>query len=868
MNPRTTHSGRRSSNLHLPPINTSFDDALRSPSPASFKRLRPFPGQTPQTSLDDPVAVPLVVPVPNDPSSKLRKSKSFISNLFSRPNVERARGYNEPDVPAFPILSSGAPRRVPSNTNRAATRTYSLQTEGQSKESHTAIRAYSMQTGILWNKSKTATRANSMQTVKAYGLKSPTSEPPQMRSKPSSTSLKLKTTKQARSLGHRVEAPWDPPPLFQAYPQAVKHSILQDPELSSDTTSSGKREKKDQIGTKSRSNSSLGFRRSRSRARGQTPRFVADTEKQIWNEGIGRKIYVLVTSGYLLQYTGDGLSDRLPEKILKLGQDSAAFASDLISGKHWVLQVVQDSQKPIVRHKSFLSRLGFHGARARATTSGLLLIFDSGSEMENWMTVIRKEIEQMGGPPPKPQIRSRTFSDDSINPPPVTHRYMMITRNPSLSSNLPSPIPSELTATSPTLIGSERVSSNTAIGTSSDWSSKRSSTQQYPGRFSSLQKLSITTVIDPSDNGCETHDDGYSPSSPKFSMARTSLSASPQSDGNLQMVLQEALEPAIATRLPFISPKVASVNRRKSLPTLPPTQEGEPLQIASQSSLQRRTTLTTANRTLQLQQHQPMATTTGYRSWSASRTPIRQSTTTARQLRSGTAPSPIFNGNPSGMESISESTLDHSQSRQRDPPIYKSDGPAGNAFALGLLRSDSTPFRSSSQISLTRLSSITSSAKNSVRSSVRNAKAPLPFRASTMHSYSPPLTADWSATSSSRSSSSTLQLHTSISRPSLSPISRSGSPNPSATATPLKRPATLPVNTDPAPFLSSVRNGARSPRLRYSPSPRPSVLVPIIRPATIGPGLRTRQSAPLLRHSPPSRPPDVPLPSIPMQVAV
>ena len=244
MTSRTTISGRRSSNKPLPPINTSFDDALRSPSPALFKRLRPFPGQTPQTSLDDPVAVPLVVPVPVEPSPKLRKSRSFISNLFSRPIVERARGYNEPDVPTFPIPPSGAPRRVHSKMNRAATRTYSLQTEGQSKESHTTTRTYSLQTGILWNKSKTAARANSMQTVKAYRLKSPTPEPSQMRSKSSSTSLKSKTTKQARSLGHRVEAPWDPPPLFQAYPQAVKHSILQDPELSSDTTASGKRERR------------------------------------------------------------------------------------------------------------------------------------------------------------------------------------------------------------------------------------------------------------------------------------------------------------------------------------------------------------------------------------------------------------------------------------------------------------------------------------------------------------------------------------------------------------------------------------------------------------------------------------------------
>ncbi|EON63650.1 hypothetical protein W97_02878 [Coniosporium apollinis CBS 100218] len=38
------------------------------------------------------------------------------------------------------------------------------------------------------------------------------------------------------------------------------------------------------------------------------------------------KLYILVTSGCLLQYAGEGPSDRLPEKILQLGKDSAAFA--------------------------------------------------------------------------------------------------------------------------------------------------------------------------------------------------------------------------------------------------------------------------------------------------------------------------------------------------------------------------------------------------------------------------------------------------------------------------------------------------------------------------------------------------------------
>lgn len=35
-----------------------------------------------------------------------------------------------------------------------------------------------------------------------------------------------------------------------------------------------------------------------------------------------QKIFVLVTSGYLLQYSGEGSFDRLPEKMMQLGKDS------------------------------------------------------------------------------------------------------------------------------------------------------------------------------------------------------------------------------------------------------------------------------------------------------------------------------------------------------------------------------------------------------------------------------------------------------------------------------------------------------------------------------------------------------------------
>ncbi len=40
-----------------------------------------------------------------------------------------------------------------------------------------------------------------------------------------------------------------------------------------------------------------------------------------------QKIFILVTSGYLLQYSGDGSFDRLPEKMMQLGKDSGKQTS-------------------------------------------------------------------------------------------------------------------------------------------------------------------------------------------------------------------------------------------------------------------------------------------------------------------------------------------------------------------------------------------------------------------------------------------------------------------------------------------------------------------------------------------------------------
>lgn len=111
------------------------------------------------------------------------------------------------------------------------------------------------------------------------------------------------------------------------------------------------------------------------------------------------KIYILATAGYLLQYTGDGAIDRMPEKVLRLGKSSAAFATDLIPGRHWVLQVsatTEDDKVSTTESRSLLSKLSFRTSEKRYT-SNMLMVFESAEDMDDWMTSLRAMIEQLGG---------------------------------------------------------------------------------------------------------------------------------------------------------------------------------------------------------------------------------------------------------------------------------------------------------------------------------------------------------------------------------------------------------------------------------------------------------------------------------------
>jgi len=196
-------------------------------------------------------------------------------------------------------------------------------------------------------------------------------------------------------------AAWNPPPLFQAYPQAIKSARLPACTASAETVlrlynhkSNGSLVGVLSPGTSDIPGESAGSEKTDKPRRKHRRNLSGSTRKFEWTT----KEYVLVTSGYLLQYSGEGAFDRLPEKVLQLGKESAAFASDVIPGRHWVIQVssVVEPERVPTSHSSLRSRFPFRGSEKKYSST-MLMVCESAEDMESWLTTLRRTIENLGG---------------------------------------------------------------------------------------------------------------------------------------------------------------------------------------------------------------------------------------------------------------------------------------------------------------------------------------------------------------------------------------------------------------------------------------------------------------------------------------
>ncbi|SMR45865.1 unnamed protein product [Zymoseptoria tritici ST99CH_1E4] len=190
-------------------------------------------------------------------------------------------------------------------------------------------------------------------------------------------------------------------PLFQIWPQAIRHGFFQSSTWTSQELLPHK-QRSSNVPDEStdRSQESNGDGTSGADATGPVPASLKHGSSASRTEDSHDKLFILVTSGCLLQYAATGSSERMPEKILQLGKDSAAYASDSIPGRHFVLEVsqaVDANGESVAGSSSIFSRLTIRSAAARRATAKLLIVMPGATEMEEWMAAIRTEIHAHGG---------------------------------------------------------------------------------------------------------------------------------------------------------------------------------------------------------------------------------------------------------------------------------------------------------------------------------------------------------------------------------------------------------------------------------------------------------------------------------------
>ncbi|KAI4130723.1 MAG: hypothetical protein LQ341_006429, partial [Variospora aurantia] len=139
-------------------------------------------------------------------------------------------------------------------------------------------------------------------------------------------------------------------------------------------------------------------------------------------------------------YAGEGSFDRFPEKIMSIGQESAAFASDAIPGKHWVLQVshaLDEKGDPKLGKRSFVKRLGIGVDIKRYSALNFLLVLDAPEDLDNWLSVIKREFEAWGGERYQPKSTVGAYVDEGL---PTLHqkpsRRYLVKRDPNQFSSV------------------------------------------------------------------------------------------------------------------------------------------------------------------------------------------------------------------------------------------------------------------------------------------------------------------------------------------------------------------------------------------------------------------------------------------------
>lgn len=493
-----------------------------------------------------------VSPVPSAPKIERSASKMSLFNLFSKPKVEKARGHTEVGL-AVPMRPQTPPKPAP-----VVSAPKSSLRQNPSPPAQQSI------------------RARSSQIFRPMSLRPP--PPP----------------KEPKEFGS-----WEPPPLFQAFPQSVKHATVQAcvfaPEVLMRTQS--QRRQAELLRERMDSARDLSIitedgADSRNKLEKSHKRLISNSILNPPTPELVNKIYILVTSGYVLQYAGDGSFDRTPEKVLKLGKDSAAFACDLIPGKHWVLQIsshaLDDGTSEAGPRNSLLSRLRSQNTITRKAATSFLLVLDSAEEMDAWMTVVRREIDNQGGNRVKDEAsRASSSTDDTRDSRSIdttSHRYH-VQRDPKAPSKIvPVDSPLQSQYSSPRVVASEWESGQSdrapSIAESSSGQSYRFANQRQ-----SIDTLSTATTPVSQDQiqldslrsrsrfSYMSNSSMSGPGTQNTSRDSSPAPKSPLQDGFSPAVEQDSLRSAMSLKSFHMNPTNSVASRRRSMQPLPVTKE-------------------------------------------------------------------------------------------------------------------------------------------------------------------------------------------------------------------------------------------------------------------------------------------------------
>ena len=546
----------------LPPSSPTDTTQPRRPQRKSI-RLRP------SQILEDHHAEPVspVKPLEPYPGLQKRSSKMSLFSLFSKPKVEKARGHVEQGL--------------------------------RSPQGRTALDGNASRPDLL-SPGSPETRDVPPRAASAMSFRGRASQAASV------TKSKAAVSHVMPSLRRNVQ--WEPPPLFQAYPQSTRYGTL---EVSTITAEA--------VLQKSRSRKAGG---ALSPSADATPRGSVDdagnldtrrtpktTMRHMANGSVthvelAKKIFVLVTSGYLLQYADSGPSNRLPEKVLELGEDSAAFACDLIPGRHYVLQISQavDQQGiTTVNSGSIFSKLGLRSAASKRVASNFLLVMPNAAEMNGWMTAVREEIEVLGGMKARPDTAVRPKTRESVEAtddleeltksPSRSHRYL-IRRDPSKVSMVSKPSVEALDLLPPpppVKDDDERSEAGTIEGIEEGVEQLAEQARSSPVKIRQCepdaQSITSSVAVSEQHRRLSSLRDSHRISYATMATSRTnSVSGSPQSEESVKGSSETARE-SVYTRSPYRTLASYAMGRRRSAMPIATSREKPlpPLDVSAQT---------------------------------------------------------------------------------------------------------------------------------------------------------------------------------------------------------------------------------------------------------------------------------------------